>query len=454
MLTIVVLLLGSLIVLASGLLARRFELSESLGFSLALSLLGLLIVLMPTSLKGLLLGYLSEYIIVYAKNIGLIGLFFLMGTNFSYKSSLWTQKTLRLTLLGIAQTLIIALLLTNNKQPRLIGKPIRAKHYRKNKAIAIVITSIIMLSNTIAKAQSTASKDNEDPVSRALRNVNLIASQQVVAAEQAIAVSKQLKESMLAQKAGETDKALARLAEAEKLASQNSEGQNSLMLNELLAAIAIQRLQLTPQPNQIQITSTNSPTLISLPRYRTAFARFQQYGEHLRQILTEEKAPSELISIAIIESGLNPQALSPKGARGIWQFMPATARRYGLPVNATTDHRIYPEHSTRAAARYLLDLYNQFGDWKLALAAYNAGETKIQTIIERTGIRDFDEMARRGYLPLETRNYVPAVLAIWLQLGEVNLLTFPRKTPEASKTSFNAPGQIIEAPMILQGKED
>jgi membrane-bound lytic murein transglycosylase D len=124
-----------------------------------------------------------------------------------------------------------------------------------------------------------------------------------------------------------------------------------------------------------------------------------------------------LLAVALVESGFNPLALSPKGARGIWQFMPATAQRYGLTVEPMNDHRTHPERSTRAAARYLRDLYKQFGDWKLALAAYNWGEDKVQRVIDRTGVRDFDEMARRGLLPAETRNYVPAVLAVWAKLS-------------------------------------
>ncbi len=144
--------------------------------------------------------------------------------------------------------------------------------------------------------------------------------------------------------------------------------------------------------------------------------RLSGYREALGKILIDERLPWELLAVAQIESGFNPFALSPKGARGIWQLMPATAERYGLRVGAREDHRTHPELSTRAAARYLRDLYRQFGDWKLALAAYNAGENKVQKIIDRTGIRDFDEISRRGLLPLETRKYVPAVLAAWSQI--------------------------------------
>jgi membrane-bound lytic murein transglycosylase D len=151
---------------------------------------------------------------------------------------------------------------------------------------------------------------------------------------------------------------------------------------------------------------------------RQALARYSVYRESLARILQEENLPPELLAVALVESGLNPLALSPKGARGIWQFMPATAERYGLAVGATDDHRTSPEHSTRAAARYLRDLYRQFGDWKLALSAYNWGEDKVQRVIDRTGVRDSDEMMRRGLLPVETRKYVPAVLAVWARLNE------------------------------------
>lgn len=145
--------------------------------------------------------------------------------------------------------------------------------------------------------------------------------------------------------------------------------------------------------------------------------RLTKYSDQFSRILRAEGVPPQLLAVALVESGFDQYALSPKGARGIWQFMPATARRYGLPVNGREDHRIHPGHSTRAAARYLRDLYQQFGDWPLAIAAYNAGEQRVQRIINRTGIRSFDEMSRRGYLPQETRKYVPAVMAVWPHFG-------------------------------------
>jgi len=100
-------------------------------------------------------------------------------------------------------------------------------------------------------------------------------------------------------------------------------------------------------------------------------------------------------------------ALSPKGARGVWQLMPETARRYGLAVSDVLDERLDVEKSTRAAALYFRDLYQQFGEWQLAFAAYNAGEQAVGRAVARAGQRDFTSV--RDALSSETRNYVPAV---------------------------------------------
>jgi hypothetical protein len=130
----------------------------------------------------------------------------------------------------------------------------------------------------------------------------------------------------------------------------------------------------------------------------------------LVNILREKGLPASLMGVAAVESGFDPTALSPKGARGLWQLMPETARRYGLAVELERDERLDPVKSTHAAARYMRDLYTQFQDWPLTLAAYNAGENRVERAVNRTGTSDFWTLSRQGALPGETRRYVPAVL--------------------------------------------
>lgn len=139
--------------------------------------------------------------------------------------------------------------------------------------------------------------------------------------------------------------------------------------------------------------------------------RLLALGVDAARIFVEEGVPAELLRIAAIESNYDPMALSSKGARGIWQLMPETAARFGLRVNSQTDERTHPVRATRAAARYLRKLYVQFGDWRLALAAFNAGEAAVAAAIRRAGTTDFRQLAERRMLPEETRRYVPAVLA-------------------------------------------
>ncbi len=143
-----------------------------------------------------------------------------------------------------------------------------------------------------------------------------------------------------------------------------------------------------------------------------ALARSGQYQEMIQRVLREEGVPQELIYLAQAESGFHPLALSHAGARGIWQFMASRAKGYGLERDWWIDDRQDPEKATRAAARHLRDLYNEFGDWYLAMAAYNSGPGTIQSAVKRTGYADFWELYKRNVLPKETRNYVPIILAV------------------------------------------
>jgi membrane-bound lytic murein transglycosylase D len=138
--------------------------------------------------------------------------------------------------------------------------------------------------------------------------------------------------------------------------------------------------------------------------------RSGKYFPLMRKILRYHKAPEEMIYLSVQESGLNPTIVSKAGAVGLWQFMPATGKAYGLYQDQYRDDRRDVEKSTDAAARHLKDLYRTFGDWYLAWGAYNAGPGRINSAISKSGSKDFWTL--RSYLPGETKNYVPSILAL------------------------------------------
>jgi soluble lytic murein transglycosylase-like protein len=183
----------------------------------------------------------------------------------------------------------------------------------------------------------------------------------------------------------------------------------------LAAAVADKPWMKTPEAPVGPAVTASTTAIDPLVRIRAAIQRVQQLRPTIEPILRQEGVPSELSAIVLVESGGQPTALSPKGARGLWQFVPDTARRYGLVVTAARDERIEAVKSTRAAARYLRDLHQQFGDWQLAFAAYNAGEQAVKQAAARTGQHSFSSIQRA--LPKETRNYVPAVLNAVAILG-------------------------------------
>lgn len=170
-------------------------------------------------------------------------------------------------------------------------------------------------------------------------------------------------------------------------------------------------------------------------KFQASLDRSGLYLRMIQRIFAEEGIPRDLAYMAHVESAFKVNAYSRAKAKGIFQFIAGTGKRYGLRIDSWVDERSDPERSARAAAAYLRDLYGMFGDWYLALAAYNTGEGRIQRSIDRLGPVSFWDLARTRNLYRETKNYVPAILAA----------TVVAKQPE--KYGFTAP---VDAPVVWE----
>jgi membrane-bound lytic murein transglycosylase D len=183
-----------------------------------------------------------------------------------------------------------------------------------------------------------------------------------------------------------------------------------------IRSIAEEALRREPTDLKIEL---NDPVLSCIDLYQGrlhdwfegALSRGARYLPRIREVFAAEGVPQDLAYLALVESAFSPRALSTAKAKGMWQFMPATGRRFGLEQDWWVDERSDPDKATRAAARYLRELYELFGDWNLALASYNAGEGRVSRAMERTGAGDFWTLSRVSNLAQETRNYVPMIHA-------------------------------------------
>jgi len=144
--------------------------------------------------------------------------------------------------------------------------------------------------------------------------------------------------------------------------------------------------------------------------------RSGKYRPMIQRVLGEEGVPQELIYLAQIESAFSPRAISRKRCVGLWQFSAWDGKNRGLDQNSQVDERMDPEKSTRAAAKHLRELYNHFGDWYLAMAAYNCGPACVDRAVARTGYADFWRLRDLNALPRETTNYVPIIVAITIMV--------------------------------------
>lgn len=192
-----------------------------------------------------------------------------------------------------------------------------------------------------------------------------------------------------------------------------SDNINSTIKTDNMDSIYVARLNALMSPIPLEY---NHEVRTAINRYTSKdFARIMGYAYYYFPMLEEELIiagiPVELRALAIVESGLNPVALSRAGAKGLWQFMPVTAREYGLEINSLVDERCNPRLATRAACRYLKNMYNMYGDWTLAIASYNCGPGNVNKAIVRAGgdPKNYNGSFWDVYegLPRETRNYVP-----------------------------------------------
>ncbi|HEX2077359.1 MAG TPA: LysM peptidoglycan-binding domain-containing protein [Longimicrobium sp.] len=175
-----------------------------------------------------------------------------------------------------------------------------------------------------------------------------------------------------------------------------------------------------------------------------------RYDEFVRDVFASYGIPRDLHHLGMVESGYRPTVRSHAGAVGMWQFMPATGRGMGLRIDTLVDERMDPVRSTHAAARHLRDLHRRFrGDWSLAAAAYNAGEGRINRGLGRFGARDFWELAERGDLARETRQYVPRLYAVTIIAKDPTRFGYPAPDRDLRRFAYDSVRVDLATPLSV-----
>lgn len=264
---------------------------------------------------------------------------------------------------------------------------------------SVSLTFIGVFTASLALAQGIEPQNGRQPgvIEKWSSELLETAGHKVEAAELAVRIMEQLRQRTA--------------ASGEKIGSLDHPSQWPPAYAEVLSRYG--SASLPPEISPRLQSEVSLPAIANLPFERRTSPESSQ-GTHpwepiIGQILKSEGLPPELLAVPRVESGFNPSAISPKGARGLWQLMPDTARHFGLRVDAVVDERTDPLRSTAAAIAYLKNLYGSLGNWPLALAAYNAGLGRVVAAIQR-GAPTFASMAARRLLPEETLRYVPLVL--------------------------------------------
>lgn len=232
--------------------------------------------------------------------------------------------------------------------------------------------------------------------------------------------------------------------------AQLDAGQFRKELEEAYTHILARTDQTVPLPVDTPVVDVEAAASIPIPEHRTitsavrlfsvdmkdsiqtSLLRSAKFRPIIDKALAEQNLPKGLAYLPVIESAYLPTLTSTAGAHGIWQFMPETAREYGMRVDWWVDERADPERSTRAAALYLRDLHGMFDDWALALAAYNCGPGRVRRTLEEAGATTFWELLDQGLLPKETRGYVPTFYAALLIASDPQTYGFKLGTPSES----------------------